>query len=52
MYAGKNTGSIQTTGGMDAMLESTSQRDNKRYSYMKSTLRDLTELLLNNLLLW
>ena len=49
MYAGKNTGSIQTTGGMDAMLESTSQRDNQKIFLYEEYTKRLTELVVNNL---
>ena len=50
MYAGKNTGSIQTTGGMDAMLESTSQRDNQKIFLYEEYTKRLTELVVNNLI--
>ena len=49
MYAGKNTGSIQTTGGMDALTEMTSQRDNQKLLQYEMYVRRLTELVVNNL---
>ena len=50
MYAGKNTGSIQTTGGMDAMLDATSQRDNQKILQYEMYTKRLTELVVNNLI--
>ena len=49
IYAGKNTGSIQTTGGMDALTEMTSQRDNQKLLQYEMYVRRLTELVVNNL---
>ena len=49
MYAGKNTGSIQTTGGMDTLTEMTSQRDNQKLLQYEMYVRRLTELVINNL---
>ena len=49
MYAGKNTGSIQTTGGMDNLLEATSQRDNQKLLLYEEYTKRLTELVVNNL---
>ncbi len=49
MYAGKNTGSIQTTGGMDALTEMTSQRDNQKIFLYEEYTKRLTELVINNL---
>lgn len=49
MYAGKNTGSIQTTGGMDSLLEATSQRDNQKIIFWEEYSKRLTELVVNNL---
>lgn len=49
MYAGKKTGSIQTTGGMDAMLDATSQRDNQKILQYEMYTKRLTELVVNNL---
>lgn len=49
MYAGKNTGSIQTTGGMDTLTEMTSQRDNQKLLQYEMYVRRLTELVVNNL---
>lgn len=50
MYAGKNTGSIQTTGGMDALQEVTSQRDNQKILLWEEYSKRLTELVVNNLI--
>lgn len=49
MYAGKNTGSIQTTGGMDTLTEMTSQRDNQKIFLYEEYTKRLTELVINNL---
>lgn len=49
MYAGKNTGSIQTTGGMDALMESTTARDNQKILLFEEYTKRLTELVVNNL---
>ena len=48
-YAGKDTGSIQTTGGIDSMLESTMQRDNQKILQYEEYSKRLTELVVNNL---
>ena len=50
MYAGKNTGSIQTTGGMDALTDMTSQRDNQKILLYEEYVKRLTELVVNNLI--
>ena len=50
MYAGKNTGSIQTTGGMDTLMEATSQRDNQKLFLYEEYCKRLTELVVNNLI--
>lgn len=50
MYAGKNTGSIQTTGGMDSLMEATSQRDNQKILLYEEYAKRLTELVVNNLI--
>ena len=50
MYAGKNTGSIQTTGGMDALSDMTSQRDNQKILLYEEYVKRLTELVVNNLI--
>ena len=50
MYAGKNTGSIQTTGGMDTLMEATSQRDNQKLLLYEEYTKRLTELVVNNLI--
>lgn len=49
MYAGKNTGSIQTTGGMDTLMESTTARDNQKIFLYEEYTKRLTELVVNNL---
>ena len=49
MYAGKNTGSIQTTGGMDTLTEMTSQRDNQKIFLYEEYCKRLTELVVNNI---
>ena len=49
MYAGKNTGSIQTTGGMDTLMESTTARDNQKILLYEEYTKRLTELVVNNL---
>ena len=49
MYSGKNTGSIQTTGGMDTLMEATSQRDNQKILLYEEYTKRLTELVVNNL---
>ena len=50
MYAGKNTGSIQTTGGMNSMLAATSSRDNQKLFMYEEYTKRLTELVVNNLI--
>lgn len=50
MYAGKNTGSIQTTGGMDALTEITAQRDNQKILQFEMYTKRLTELVVNHLI--
>ena len=52
MYAGKNTGSIQTTGGMDRLTEMTSQRDNQKILQWEQYCTRLTELVVNNLVIF
>lgn len=49
IYAGKNTGSIQTTGGMDTLMDTTSQRDNQKIMQYEQYTKRLTELVVNNL---
>ena len=49
MYAGKDTGSIQTTGGMDALTGNTTMRDNMKIALYEQYTRRLTELVVNNL---
>lgn len=50
IYAGKNTGSIQTTGGMDSLIAATSQRDNQKIFQYEEYCKRLTELVINNLI--
>ena len=50
VYAGKKTNSVQTTGGMDALLEATSQRDNQKILLYERYTKRLTELIVNNLI--
>ena len=50
MYAGKNTGSIQTTGGMEQLSEITSQRDNQKILLWEEYCKRLTELVVNNII--
>ena len=49
MYAGKDTGSIQTTGGMDALTANTTMRDNTKIALYEQYTKRLTELIVNNL---
>ena len=46
MYAG----SIQTTGGMDTLMDATSQRDNQKILLYEEYSKRLTELVVNNLI--
>lgn len=48
MYAGKNTASLQTTGGMDSMLMQTTQRDNQKILLYEMYTTRLTELVIAN----
>lgn len=50
MYAGKDTGSIQTTGGMDTLTGNTTMRDNMKIALYEQYTRRLTELVVNNLI--
>lgn len=52
MYTGKNTGSIQTTGGMDTLMDATSQRDNQKILLYEEYSKRLTELVVNNLIVY
>ena len=52
VYAGKKTNSIQTTGGMDALMESTTQRDNQKIFLYEEYTKRLTELVVNNLVIY
>lgn len=49
MYTGKDTGSIQTTGGMDTLTSSTTMRDNMKIALYEEYTRRLTELVVNNI---
>lgn len=50
MYAGKDTGSVQTTGGMDTLTGNTTMRDNAKIALYEQYTRRLTELVVNNLI--
>ena len=50
MYAGKDTGSVQTTGGMDTLTGNTTMRDNMKIALYEQYTRRLTELVVNNLI--
>ena len=50
MYTGKNTGSVQTTGGMEALTNNTTLRDNPKIALYEQYARRLTELVVNNLI--
>lgn len=50
IYAGKNTGSIQTTGGMDTLMEATTGRDNQKLLLYEEYTKRLTELVVNNII--
>ena len=50
MYAGKDTGSVQTTGGMDTLTANTTLRDNTKIALYEEYSRRLTELVVNNLI--
>ena len=50
MYAGKNTGSIQTTGGIESMQMATTSRDNQKILQYELYCERLTELVINNLI--
>lgn len=50
MYAGKNTGSIQTTGGVEALQAATSARDNQKILQYEEYCKRLTELVVNNII--
>ena len=50
MYSGKDTGSIQTTGGMDTLVSNTTMRDNPKIALYEEYTRRLTELVVNNLI--
>lgn len=52
IYAGKRTGSIQTTGGMDTLSDMTSQRDNQKIMMYERYCKRLTELVVNNLVIF
>ena len=50
MYAGKDTGSVQTTGGMDTLTGNTTMRDNMKIALYEQYTRRLTELVVNNII--
>jgi len=50
MYSGKDTGSVQTTGGMDTLTANTTMRDNPKIALYEEYTRRLTELIINNLI--
>lgn len=50
MYAGKNTGSVQTTGGMETLTNNTTMRDNPKIALYEQYARRMTELVVNNLI--
>ena len=50
MYTGKDTGSIQTTGGMDTLTGNTTMRDNMKIALYEQYTRRLTELVVNNII--
>lgn len=52
MYAGKQTNSIQGTGAMNTMVEMTSQRDNQKILLWEMYTKRLTELVVNNLVIF
>lgn len=49
-YAGKDTASLQTTGGMENMLDQTTMRDNQKILLYEKYGKDLTELVLLNMI--
>lgn len=49
-YTGKDTASIQTTGGMENMLAQTTMRDNQKIMLYEMYSKDLTELVMLNMI--
>lgn len=52
MYAGKKTGSIQTTGGMETLADMTTMRDNQKIFLYEEYTKRLTELVVSNLVIF
>lgn len=52
MYAGKKTGSIQTTGGMETLADMTTMRDNQKIFLYEEYIKRLTELVVSNLVIF
>lgn len=50
VYAGKQSNSVQTTGGMDSLLAQTTQRDNQKIMLYENYSKRLTELVVLNLI--
>ncbi len=51
-YTGKNTGSIQTTGGMDTLTAMVTQRDNTKVALYEQYTKRLEELVVSNMILF
>ena len=51
-YTGKDTGSILTTGGMEAMLAQTTMRDATKINLYENYAKDLSRLILKHLILF
>lgn len=52
VYAGKQTNSVQTTGGVDALMATASQRDNQKILLYEDYAKRLTELIINNIIVY
>jgi len=52
IYAGKQTNSVQTTGGVDALMSTASQRDNQKIFQYEEYTKRLTELVVNNIIVY
>lgn len=50
VYAGKQSNSVQTTGGMDSLLAQSTQRDNQKIMMYEQYSKRLTELVVLNLI--
>lgn len=50
IYAGKQSNSVQTTGGMDSLFAQTTQRDNQKIMLYENYSKRLTELVVLNLI--